>query len=132
MDRQYEGSERRRFERTKVNFTVIYNVNSPLLIRLMVGNKEIYTIAIDISEDGMAIFSNYELPGSTIVTVNFVILDEKAVKAEDRRISIEVRGKVTSCVSTKGKGYRLGIQFINIIPADRCFLADFVRKAKQL
>jgi c-di-GMP-binding flagellar brake protein YcgR len=132
MDKQYNGLERRRFKRIRVNFTVVYNVNSPLLIRLMVGNKEIYTIAIDVSEDGMAIYSNYELPGSTIVTIKFVMLDDMAIKAEDRRKSIEVKGEVTSCVLTKERSYRLGIHFIDISAVDRCFLANFVKKTKQL
>ena len=129
MNEKYSGKERRRFKRVKINFTVFYRVNSPLAVHMRFGNRDIDALALDISEGGMAVLTDYDVPALSIVTVRFIMmLDDNAISAESLTRSIEVKGEVRyNILMEKEKAYRLGIQFIGLSDADRNFIANFVK-----
>jgi len=128
MSEDYSGQERRGFKRVEVNFTVLYKVNSPLEVRMRIGDKEIDALALDISEGGMAILTDYDLPALSIVTVRFIMLDDNAPSAESRTRSIVVQGEVRyNFWMEKEKEYRLGIKFTGLSDDDRNFIANFVK-----
>ncbi|MFH1889174.1 MAG: PilZ domain-containing protein [Candidatus Omnitrophota bacterium] len=131
MDKVYEGQERRESERIDVNFTVIYRVNSPLSIRMMVGDREVIAIAVNLSEGGMAISTTYELPVSTIVRVKYILLNEKASSISERMKSIEVLGEVCHSFLAKDKSYCMGIRFLDLSGSDKLFIANFVKLQKR-
>jgi c-di-GMP-binding flagellar brake protein YcgR len=128
MAEDYPGIERRRFKRVEVSFTVVYRVNSPLVLRMKIGDKDIDALQLDISEDGMAVLTGYAVPTSAIIAVRFIMLDDHALSAEGRSRSIVVKGEVRYDVLLKQeKSYRLGIQFMGLSEADRNFIANFVK-----
>jgi len=128
MNNEYSGKERRKFKRLNVDFTVFYRVNSPLLVRMRLGDKDIDALAVDISEGGIAVLTDYDVPALSIVTARFTMLDENAISAESRTRSIVVQGEVRyNILLEKEKEYRLGIEFIGLSDDDRNFIANFIR-----
>lgn len=127
MSEKPTGIEKRKFKRVKVSFTVVYEVNSPLSVRMKVNNKEVNAIALDLSEGGIAVLTSYDIPKSTSVKVKFIIFNENAINNEKRSRSIEVKGDVRYSNLTKEKAFRIGICFVDISSEDRIFIADFVK-----
>jgi hypothetical protein len=120
--------ERRKFKRIKVSFVVFYKVNYPLTVRMLVGNKEINAVALNLCEDGIAILTNYKIPAFTIVTVKFIIVNDTAVRNEDRFRSMKIEGEVCyNNILTAERDYRLGIHFIDISADERNFIAYFIK-----
>jgi c-di-GMP-binding flagellar brake protein YcgR len=128
MSKDYSGQERRGFKRVEVNFTVLYKVNSPLEVRMRIGDTEINALALDISEGGMAILIDYDVPASSIATVKFIMLNENTISTESRTKSIVVQGEVRyNFWMEKEREYRLGIKFTGLSDDDRNFIANFVK-----
>jgi len=119
--------EKRKYKRVNVSFTVVYEVNSPLSVRMKVNNKEVNAIALDLSEGGIAVLTSYDIPKLTLVKVKFIIFNENALNKEERSRWIEVKGEVRYNISTKEKAFRVGVCFVGISAADRTFIADFVK-----
>ena len=120
--------ERRKFQRTKVSFIVIYRVNSPITVRIQIGAEEADAIALDLSEGGMAIITKYEIPAATLVTLKFIIIDTAAVNIEERTRVLEIAGEVCYVSSVQKLTYRLGIKFMELTADDRAFIAHFVTR----
>ena len=120
--------DKRKFKRIGVSFIVLYKVDSPLSVRILVGDKEINAIALDLSELGMAILTDYEIPALTRVNVKFRILNEDAIRSENRCRSMDIEGEVRYNLFIEAKKvFRIGIRFIGISADARQFIADFVR-----
>lgn len=121
--------ERRRLKRKEVSFLVVYKVDSPLVMRMIIGDKEIDAVAIDLSETGMAVLTSYEVLKDTRIHIKFAIMDGSAFKKEDRYKSIDIEGEVRyNIYAGEKKSYRLGINFIGLSESDRDFIVNFVRK----
>ena len=128
MNNNYSGMERRKFKRVEASFTVFYTVNSPIDVRMSFGDREVDALALDISEGGMAILTDFDIPALAIIAIRFTMLDYKAVSAENRTRSIVVQGEVRyNIFMAKEKAYRLGIKFIGLSADDRNFIANFVK-----
>ncbi len=131
MGDQYSGEERRRFQRANVSFIVIYRVNEPLQVSMMVGNKEVHAIMSNLSEDGMSMVTNYNIPAATIVTAKFILLNDQAPRQIDRVKTIEITGQVRYSRFIKERAYKMGIHFTNITEADRSFIKEFIKWAPK-
>jgi c-di-GMP-binding flagellar brake protein YcgR len=128
MNEKYSGQERRRFKRVEANFIVFYKVKSPLTVHMRFGDIEINALMLDISEGGMALLTDYDVPALSIVTVRFIMLDDNVHNVESRTRSIEVKGEVRyNFLIEEKRTYRLGIQFIGLSDEDRNFIANFVK-----
>ncbi|MFH0838874.1 MAG: PilZ domain-containing protein [Candidatus Omnitrophota bacterium] len=121
------GKERRQFERIEVSFIVVYKVNTPLVVRIKVGDKWFDGIALDLSEGGMAILTNHELPSKTLVTVKFILINDRAISSAYKYRAMETEAEVCYARLTKGRGYRIGIRFTNAGEEERTFIARFVK-----
>lgn len=128
MHKADSNKERRSSRRLKVDFTLTYQVNHPLVVRMSVGwNHNIYALMLDLSEDGMAISTDFNIPNSTILSINFTLINLNAETEEDRIKSMEVVGEVRYNAPA-GKGeHRLGIRFDRIAPIDKDAIANFVK-----
>ena len=123
-----QWKERRQFKRVNISFTVMYEINSPLAVGMVLEGERKAAIAFDISEAGMGVLINYDLPISTIVTLKFAIVDLAASRIEDQYRSMELEGEVRYSLYVKEKyAYRVGIRFINISNKERKFIAKFVK-----
>jgi len=127
MNEQKSSVEKRKYKRVNVSFTVVYEVNSPLSVRMKVNNREVNAIALDLSEGGIAVLTSYDIPKSTQVKVKFIIFNEDALSTKERSRWIEVKGEVRYGCSTKENAFRVGICFMDISASDRAFIAEFVR-----
>lgn len=130
MARDYSGRERRQFKRVRVTFIVIYRVDAPVSVRMMVGNKEVHAIMQDLSEGGIALLTSQRIPVSSALSIEFILFNDTAVSDEDRVRPMYMDGEVRYCLVEKEKEtYRLGIRFSNLVEADRNAIADFVKMA---
>ena len=110
---EYGGKDRRRFKRVRVGVTVVYRKDAPLDVRIRNSDLESQAKMLDLSEGGMALVTNIEIPISTIMWVRFTL-----TKAEGKAINfygdIELLGKVCNSVSVGENSYRLGIEFFEV------------------
>lgn len=128
MSNADSNKEKRKSKRLKVAFTLTYQVDHPLAIRMSVGwNHNIDALMLDLSEDGMAISTDFDIPASTVLSINFTLINLAAHSEEEQIKSMELTGEVRHNVpSIKGE-HRLGIQFSRIAPTDRDAIANFVK-----
>ena len=110
MEQVYLGNERRNGRRLRMNCTVIYRVNEPVSTRFMLGEKDLEAKMVDISQGGMAMVTNYDIPTSTVLSMRFTVL-----KVHDTVVNfsgpVEITGEVRSNVLLEKNEHRLGIYF---------------------
>ena len=116
------GPENRRHKRVPAAFAVVYTVESPFELRLEIGKREIDGIANDLSQSGLSLMTNYQIPTGAVITMRFKLLDKSAVMDEDRARKFELQGEARYSFFGKEKAYRVGIRFLNLLPADRDFI----------
>lgn len=119
--------ERRQFQRLNVNFIVTLQVHNPPEVRMSVGGLDVDALMLDISEGGMAITTDYEIPAGTLLYIFFTLINPYKTE-EDRVTKMEISGEIRSCVpSGNHKQHRLGISFTQIKEYDKRAIAEFVR-----
>ncbi|UCC95224.1 MAG: PilZ domain-containing protein [Candidatus Omnitrophota bacterium] len=126
MKNDYGGPERRRFRRVRADFTLIYRIDRPIEVRIMIGSRDIDSVMLDLSEGGMSILTDYNIPVSTVLIIKFTLINMKAEKERRTRV-MSIIGEVRYNRSLEGMGRRLGICFIEIDEADRSAIVDFVK-----
>ena len=117
--------EKRKFKRLKASFIVVYRLRRPLDILMIIGNEEVSGIMFDLSEGGISIASDYDIPPGTTLSIEFTLINPYASRDEQVK-RIEVSGEVRNKTVTDSGENRLGIQFTNIAEEDRKALTDFV------
>jgi len=128
MNNSYSGPERRRSPRVRVEFTLIYRVDRPMEVRMSVGNKEVNALMLDLSELGLAILTDYDLPLSTALSIKFTLMNLYAYGDEQIRV-MEISGEVRNNTLTEKNEHRLGILFTQITQEEKTAIAKFVRMA---
>jgi c-di-GMP-binding flagellar brake protein YcgR len=116
MVKQPESSERRHNRRMRLNCTVIYRLNEPVSTKFIMSGKDIQAEMVDISQHGMAVISNYDIPVDTRLSMRFTVLkvDKDIVNFSG---PVEISGEVKSNVSQDGN-HRLGIYFTKMRKID--------------
>ncbi|MBN2120567.1 MAG: PilZ domain-containing protein [Candidatus Omnitrophica bacterium] len=127
MENKYKGSNRRRSERVRVAFTLIYQIDKPLHVVMLIGGREINALMADISDLGMAILTNCNIPATTALLIKFTLINPYATAA-DRIKSMEMQGEVRSNVLLKDGNRRLGICFTKISKEYKSAISGFVNK----
>jgi len=109
----YQGIERRSHKRVRVNCTVIYRLNEPSSTRFMVHGEDIQAKMLDISQAGMALVTDYDIPVQTQLSLRFTLLkvDKEIVSFSG---PVEVTGEVKSNVPLQKDEHRLGIYFTKV------------------
>lgn len=110
MENTYTGKEKRANKRVRMNCTVTYRADEPVTAHFIMRSNDLQAKMLDISQGGMAMQTNYDIPVSTILSMRFTILK---VNKEVVTFSgpTEITGKVTSNLPVEGDGHRLGIHF---------------------
>ena len=127
MGSAYKGPERRRFERIPVDLTITYKVHEPLKIKMLVGEREIEAEVSDLSESGMAIVTNYDIPISSILLMKFSLVTIKG-GSQDRK-AVTATGEVRYNILLGQAGHRLGINFSEIGKEDKETISAFISNA---
>ena len=122
----YTGSDRRKLKRLAATFIVIYKADSPLHVRMMIGNRDIHAIMLNLSEGGMAFITNYNIPQGTRLSIQVILINEKAVKDEERVRPMQINGEIRYNIRGEKKEHRLGICFTQISDEYRRAIANFV------
>jgi c-di-GMP-binding flagellar brake protein YcgR len=126
----YGGQERRRFKRLKVEFYVTYLVQGPLEVAMRVGDRKIEATMLDLSEEGMAIKTTYDIPLGTSLLIDFNLV--YAYEAyENIMQDMEIEGSIVNRAELPGSSFRLGIHFAKIKPEDRKVIIDFVKSSSK-
>ena len=104
----YTGIDRRNHKRLRMNCTVTYRPEEPVDAHFMLRGKDMHARMLDISQGGMAIVSDYNIPVATTLSMRFTLLK---VKKEIVTFSgpTEITGEVRSSVALREHAYRLGI-----------------------
>ena len=130
MSGEYKGEERRKYSRLKVNFLVIYNVRQPVEIIMIVGDKLKTALMSDLSESGMSILTNFDIPVSTILQIKFTLINTAV--SDDKRIkSMEMSGEVRNNTLNDKRIHRLGILFKHISEKDKKAISDFIEETNR-
>lgn len=111
MESTYLGNDRRSTKRMRVNCTVVYRMNEPSSARFMMqGGRDIEAKMVDVSQGGMAMVTNYDIPVSTVLDMRFTLLN---VNKDIVKLSgpMDVTGEVRSNVALQDNEHRLGIYF---------------------
>jgi len=127
MESQYKGPERRKSPRTRTNFPVLYDIDPKLKVRLTIKRKILNAIAKNISEGGMAILTNIDLPVDASVHVNLTLcnMKEADLSKRVRRIKVGCRTRYSS--SVPDGAYIVGLQFLDLSGKDRRFIANYIK-----
>ncbi|HRZ13935.1 MAG TPA: PilZ domain-containing protein [Candidatus Omnitrophota bacterium] len=120
--------ERRKFKRLRVNLAIVFRINNASKMRMVVENKEIRATMIDLSEGGLAILTNYDLPEDSILSMKFTLF-----KVDSDDVSfygpMEIEGTVRYRQILANNEYRLGIVFTSIEKNDSREIDTFVKNS---
>jgi c-di-GMP-binding flagellar brake protein YcgR len=129
MDNEFSAEERRKSRRLKINLTVLYQIDKPLNLRMMIGwNREVSAVMLDLSDSGMSILTEYDIPKSTLLLIKFTLINLGGTVLE-RIKTMSISGEVRYSLPAEYEQHRLGIQFTNIEEGDKAAIADFVNTA---
>ena len=120
------SSEQRKFKRIKINLSVVFRLARPAAIRLLVGNKEVRATMLDLSEGGLSVLTNYDIPKGTALFIKFTLF-----KVDNEDVSfygpMEITGEVRYNMPLGGNEYRLGIYYKKIKNQDKIEIANFLK-----
>ena len=129
MDNAYTNNERRKSNRLKASFILTYQVNQPLSLRMTVGwDSDIVALMLDLSQEGMAISTDYDLSVATVLLMKFTLINLEA-EGDERVKAMKITGEVKSNILLDKNEHRLGIQFTQINENDKFAIANFVKMA---
>jgi c-di-GMP-binding flagellar brake protein YcgR len=131
VDAQEAYAEKRKFKRVRVCIGVVYRVNEPTSVRVVTKDSEIEARLLDLSEGGIALLTEYDLPVSTVIFITFTLF-----KIDTADIGfygpMKITGEVRYNVSMEDKMRRLGISFIELEDDDRREIASFVKMIERI
>lgn len=82
-------------------------------------------IAVDISESGIGVISEYFLPKGLILELEIEGIPFSIEK------SMKIKGEIRYCIYKKNSGYRCGISFLDILDEYRNSIAKLVATYEQ-
>jgi hypothetical protein len=119
--------ERRSSERLKADFSFFCQINKPWLVRLLIKGEEIEAVALNLSEGGMAISTDYDIRVGTVLLMNIMIYKQDILDKFKIYKTIKVQGKVISNVLDDTKKHRIGIIFRGVNQEGKKELFDFAK-----
>jgi c-di-GMP-binding flagellar brake protein YcgR len=129
VENENPGNDKRRLRRVRVSISVIYRVHEPLTIRLLTSDREIRANMLDLTEEGLAILTDYDLPVSTIILIRFTLF-----RVDDDDVSlygpVEIAGEVRYNANEGGE-HRLGIRFTGISDEDKRQIGKFTARSLE-
>jgi c-di-GMP-binding flagellar brake protein YcgR len=128
MENTYTGKERRRFPRLRVSITVVYQIDKPSYVNILVPNEGIEAVALDLSEGGIAILADAYIPPTTPLNLEFMLYTSNNQNSFRLYRDLRVKGEVCDIVETENSKYRIGIGFTQISPEDRAEIINFVKQ----
>jgi hypothetical protein len=118
--------EKRKHKRVPVTLDMLYMVKLPISVRMLTGGQERPAIAQDISEGGLALSTNFELPIDALLLLKFAITNDAVISNEERTHHFELDAQVCYCRPLDNGSWRLGVSFVNIVTSERLFISNYI------
>lgn len=119
--------ERRKHRRIPDSFMVECRFESPIPEGSHCGQLTFTSVAIDVSEAGLAVDLDFPVKPKAHAYLTFTVLNEGAVLEKFQRRSFTLSAEVMNCRLTPDKSYRAGFLFLSAKPDDTTFLAQYVK-----
>ena len=130
MEDSYGGQNHRKSERLDTAFTLTYQIEKPLALRVQLGfTDDIDALMLNLSDLGMAIITKHNLPVRIQLYIKFNIIDLR-LQGDERCRHMEITGEIVSNISLPDSSHRIGIRFDRISDADKFAISNFVRRNK--
>jgi c-di-GMP-binding flagellar brake protein YcgR len=126
---EYPGRDRRKSQRLRVRLAVVYQINKPLNVRMQIGDKELIATTLDLSEGGIAISTNYDIPLQTDLLIKLTLFKVDNENKVTFYGPMEIIGEVRSNSLLENGEHRLGISFTSIEEKDLTELVKFLNAA---
>jgi c-di-GMP-binding flagellar brake protein YcgR len=124
------GSDRRRFRRYKLTLNAFYRIDTPMYVRMWYGDQEFEAYTLDISEGGIGLLTNLDIPVSSTLIIKITLFkldrDGKVVYFSPGELAGEVRSKAQQ----DKKSYRLSISFVHIDSAVATQISEFIASSR--
>ena len=106
----FAGTDRRVSKRLRMNCTVVYRSNEPSSTTVTLGDRDLHAQMLDISQSGMALITDYNIPTQTVLSMRVTLLkvDKEVVNFSG---PLEITGEVRSNTVTEANEHRLGVYF---------------------
>lgn len=128
MEDSDNNQNRRKFERLDTAFTLSYQVEKPLALRIQLGfHDDIDALMYNLSDTGMAVITKYDLPLGAQLSLKLNIIDLR-LQGDERCRHMEIGGETVSNVATADAGHKIGIRFNRISEADKLIISDYVKR----
>jgi c-di-GMP-binding flagellar brake protein YcgR len=118
--------EKRKYPRIGLDTTIRYRIKKPRSILVLLGDEEVKAAALDLSEEGLALTTECDLPLGTNISVNFNLIDTSIANHLCSSEPLEVFGQVRSNIPAEGNQHRLGVRFMDIEPGSKNLIRNFV------
>lgn len=117
----FKPMETRRALRININLKIKSNIPEEYRQKFALTIGSSFEVdAVDISVLGVGIFSKYFLPKGLILELE---ISGDSLEMKENMI---VKAEVRHCAFLKGKGYRCGVQFLNLPSHYKKAIADFI------
>lgn len=126
----YDGPERRQFERKRAHFITSYKIMQPPEVVMHMGTRHIDSVMLDLSEGGLALITKYIVPVDTMMRMEWTLINPHATHA-DRVRKFVIDGRVRTCLKIGEDEYRLGIIFLDVGEGDREAISEFVKENRK-
>jgi len=122
-----DGTENRKFKRARVNLAVIYRVDKPAKVRLTLGGKEFRATMVDLSEGGISLLTDYDIPAESGLLIKFTLFN---LEKDDVSFygPMEITGEVRYNIPLGGREYRIGILFKHLEDQDCREIVNFLNR----
>jgi c-di-GMP-binding flagellar brake protein YcgR len=124
------GTDRRRFRRYKLTLNAFYRIDAPMYVRMWYGDQEFEAYTLDISEGGIGLLTNLDIPVSSTLIIKITLFkldrDGKVVYFSPGELAGEVRYKAAQ----DSKSYRLNISFVHIDTVIATQISQFIASSR--
>ncbi len=128
MYRKYSGNDRRRYQRLDLSIIVLYRIDEPVEVRMQLGDKEIEATMLNLSEGGIGLLTNYNIPLWSVLSIKFTLSRMNKHGEVFFQGPMEITGEVRSNVMLKEGEHRLGICFTGVDQKDKVEIVKFIKE----
>jgi len=118
--------EKRRFQRLEISLTVLYQVEAPFDICLLMGNREFEAKTFDLAEGGVSIYAEHYLPVGTKLSIKLIIFEFDHTGMVCFYEPLEIFGDIRNSFFDGKNKYRFGVEFNHLTRSQESKLHDFI------
>ncbi len=117
------NDEKRRFLREQAAFQLVYSIKAPLSAINEFGSAEHNATASNLSEEGLRLFTDFELPIGAVLLLKFRLMKSTGALTEEhsRKMELEAEVRYSSHAVVKA-AFFVGIHFMHLSDSDRAFI----------